>query len=86
MTSYSISNYRMLDFANTSSVNLWKLLTNHFSARSLTPLEFSTTAKKLLKVILILYLVVVKNSRQNKFFIVFILLSLFYTDWTTTTS
>ena len=38
---------RMLDFANRSSVNLWKRLTNHFSTRSLTPLEFSTTTKRL---------------------------------------
>ena len=77
----------MLDFANTSSVtDLWKRLTNHFRQEALTPLEFSTTTKKLLNCNFnpLSCYNMVKNSCQNKFFIVYILLSLFYTDWTTT--
>ena len=46
-----------------------------FSTRSLTPLEFPTTTKKLLNCKSDTF--VVKNSCQNKLFIVFILFSLF---------
>ena len=47
-------------------------------------LSFQQQLRNFWSVILTLHLFIVKNSCQNKFFMVFILLSLLYTDWTTT--